>query len=201
MQFIQNRFKFEKKRKNMARTPSVMIPLGFEAPKFALLDVKSNLIMKSDDLFGKKGTLVMFICNHCPFVKHINQQIVQIANDYLNSGIKFIAISSNDIINYPEDSPIEMKKNAIKEKFIFPYLYDKTQIVAKNYDAACTPDFFIFNDSNKLVYRGQLDDSRPGNNIEVTGIDVRNALNALINLKEINPKQKPSIGCNIKWKN
>ena len=141
VQFIQNRFKFEKKRKNMARTPSVMIPLGFEAPKFALLDVTSNLIMKSDDLFGSKGTLVMFICNHCPFVKHINQQIVQIANDYHNSGIKFIAISSNDVINYPEDSPIEMKKNATKEKFNFPYLYDETQIVAKNYDAACTPDF------------------------------------------------------------
>ena len=184
----------------MARTPSVMIPLGFEAPKFALLDVKSNLIMKSDDLFGKKGTLVMFICNHCPFVKHINQQIVQIANDYLNSGIKFIAISSNDIINYPEDSPIEMKKNAIKEKFIFPYLYDKTQIVAKNYDAACTPDFFIFNDSNKLVYRGQLDDSRPGNDIESDGSDMENAIQCLKDGIENKELQKPSIGCNIKWK-
>ena len=184
----------------MARTPSVMIPLGFEAPKFALLDVKSNLIMKSDDLFGKKGTLVMFICNHCPFVKHINQQIVQIANDYLNSGIKFIAISSNDIINYPEDSPIEMKKNAIKEKFIFPYLYDKTQIVAKNYDAACTPDFFIFNDSNKLVYRGQLDDSRPGNDIESDGSDMENAIQCLKDGLENKELQKPSIGCNIKWK-
>ena len=199
MQFIQNRFKFEKKRKNMARTPSVMIPLGFEAPKFALLDVTSNLIMKSDDLFGSKGTLVMFICNHCPFVKHINQQIVQIANDYHNSGIKFIAISSNDVINYPEDSPIEMKKNATKEKFNFPYLYDETQIVAKNYDAACTPDFFIFNDSNKLVYRGQLDDSRPGNNIPVTGNDIRKAFDSILSSKKIVSNQKPSIGCNIKW--
>lgn len=185
----------------MARTPSVMIPLGFKAPAFELLDVKTDQIIKSEDLFGIKGTLIMFICNHCPFVKHINEQIVQIANDYKNSGIKLIAISSNDIINYPEDSPVEMKKIAIKEKFIFPYLFDETQIVAKSYDAACTPDFFIFNNSKKLVYRGQLDDSRPGNNIDVTGIDIRNALDSLINLKEVNPVQKPSIGCNIKWKN
>ena len=185
----------------MARTPSVMIPLGFKAPAFELLDVKTDQIIKSEDLFGIKGTLIMFICNHCPFVKHINEQIVQIANDYKNSGIKLIAISSNDIINYPEDSPVEMKKIAIKEKFIFPYLFDETQIVAKSYDAACTPDFFIFNNSKKLVYRGQLDDSRPGNNIDVTGIDIRNALDSLIYLKEVNPVQKPSIGCNIKWKN
>ena len=183
----------------MARTPSVMIPLGFEAPKFALLDVKSNLIMKSDDLFGKKGTLVMFICNHCPFVKHINQQIVQIANDYLNSGIKFIAISSNDIINYPEDSPIEMKKNAIKEKFIFPYLYDKTQIVAKNYDAACTPDFFGFDKNLKLKFRGRLDNSNMNkiNNIE------RELFFSMIAISENKkvPYNNPSLGCSIKWRN
>ena len=185
----------------MARTPSVMVPLGSEAPKFELLDVKTDKSVKSEDLFGKKGTLIMFICNHCPFVKHVNQQIVQISKDYQNSGIKLIAISSNDIINYPDDSPSEMKKVAIKENFTFPYLYDETQTIAKNYDAACTPDFFIFNSSNKLVYRGQLDDSRPGNNITVTGGDVRNALESLINFEEINPVQKPSIGCNIKWKN
>ena len=185
----------------MARTPSVMVPLGLEAPKFELLDVKTDKPVKSEDLFGKKGTLIMFICNHCPFVKHVNQQIVQISKDYQNSGIKLIAISSNDIINYPDDSPSEMKKVAIKENFTFPYLYDETQTIAKNYDAACTPDFFIFNSSNKLVYRGQLDDSRPGNNITVTGGDIRNALESLINFEEINPVQKPSIGCNIKWKN
>lgn len=185
----------------MARTPSVMVPLGLEAPKFELLDVKTDKSVKSEDLFGKKGTLIMFICNHCPFVKHVNQQIVQISKDYQNSGIKLIAISSNDIINYPDDSPSEMKKVAIKENFTFPYLYDETQTVAKNYGAACTPDFFIFNSSNKLVYRGQLDDSRPGNNITVTGGDIRNALESLINFEEINPVQKPSIGCNIKWKN
>tara|TARA_B100000768_G_scaffold69758_1_gene67026 strand:+ start:3456 stop:4013 length:558 start_codon:yes stop_codon:yes gene_type:complete len=185
----------------MARTTSVMIPLGFKAPQFELLDVNTDKIIKSEDLFGTKGTLIMFICNHCPFVKHINEQIVQIANDYKNSGIKLIAISSNDIINYPEDSPVEMKKVAMKEKFIFPYLFDETQIVAKSYDAACTPDFFIFNNSKKLVYRGQLDNSRPGNKIDVTGTDIRNAFDSLISLKEINPVQKPSIGCNIKWKN
>ena len=185
----------------MARTPSIMIPLGFKAPAFELLDVKTDQIIKSEDIFGIKGTLIMFICNHCPFVKHINKQIVQIANDYKNSGIKLIAISSNDIINYPEDSPVEMKKVAMKEKFIFPYLFDETQIVAKSYDAACTPDFFIFNNSKKLVYREQLDDSRPGNNIDVSGMDIRNALDSVINLKEINAVQKPSIGCNIKWKN
>jgi peroxiredoxin len=178
-----------------------MVPLGLEAPKFELLDVKTDKLVKSEDLFGKKGTLIMFICNHCPFVKHVNQQIVQISKDYQNSGIKLIAISSNDIINYPDDSPSEMKKVAIKENFTFPYLYDETQTIAKNYDAACTPDFFIFNSSNKLVYRGQLDDSRPGNNITVTGRDIRNALESLINFEEINPVQKPSIGCNIKWKN
>jgi peroxiredoxin len=178
-----------------------MVPLGSEAPKFELLDVKTDKSVKSEDLFGKKGTLIMFICNHCPFVKHVNQQIVQISKDYQNSGIKLIAISSNDIINYPDDSPSEMKKVAIKENFTFPYLYDETQTIAKNYDAACTPDFFIFNSSNKLVYRGQLDDSRPGNNITVTGGDIRNALESLINFEEINPVQKPSIGCNIKWKN
>jgi peroxiredoxin len=178
-----------------------MVPLGSEAPKFELLDVKTDKSVKSEDLFGKKGTLIMFICNHCPFVKHVNQQIVQISKDYQNSGIKLIAISSNDIINYPDDSPSEMKKVAIKENFTFPYLYDETQTVAKSYDAACTPDFFIFNSSNKLVYRGQLDDSRPGNNITVTGGDIRNALESLINFEEINPVQKPSIGCNIKWKN
>ena len=185
----------------MAKTASVMIPMGFKAPAFKLLDVKTYKILNSEDLFGIKGTLIMFICNHCPFVKHINQQIVKIANDYQNSGIKLIAISSNDIINYPDDSPSEMKKVAIKEKFIFPYLYDETQNVAKNYDAACTPDFFIFNNSKELVYRGQLDDSRPGNNIDVTGADIRNALDSVINLKEISSVQKPSIGCNIKWKN
>ena len=185
----------------MARTPSNMVPIGFKAPKFELYDTNSKKKLKSDNIFGEKCTLLMFICNHCPFVLHVNKEIVKLANQYQNKGISFIAISSNDILKYPEDSPEKMSEVAVKEKYIFPYLYDQTQQVAKEYDAACTPDFYIFDKDKKLVYRGQLDDSRPGNNIEVTGIDVRNALNALINLKEINPKQKPSIGCNIKWKN
>ena len=143
----------------------------------------------------------MFICNHCPFVVHINKEIVKIANQYNKIGVEFIAICSNDIKNYPQDSPEKMKKVAKKEKYPFPYLYDENQIVAKSYDAACTPDFFIFDKSKKLVYRGQLDDSRPGNNIDVTGEDIRNAIDSIINSKEINSVQKPSIGCNIKWKN
>jgi len=185
----------------MSDTSSIMIPLGFKAPPFKLLDVKSNNFLNSENLFGKKATVLMFICNHCPFVVHVNKEIVRIANEYNKFGINFVAICSNDIEKYPQDSPKKMKEIAKKEMYPFPYLYDETQIVAKNYDAACTPDFFIFNNSKKLVYRGQLDDSRPGNNIDLTGIDIRNALDSVINLKEINAVQKPSIGCNIKWKN
>ena len=185
----------------MSDTSSIMIPLGFKAPSFELLDVKSNNILSSENLFGNKATVLMFICNHCPFVIHINKEIVNIANEYNTFEINFIAICSNDIEKYPQDSPKKMKEIANKERYPFPYLYDENQIVAKNYDAACTPDFFIFNNSKKLVYRGQLDDSRPGNNIDVTGADIRNALDSVINLKEISSVQKPSIGCNIKWKN
>ncbi|MDA7716645.1 thioredoxin family protein [Flavobacteriaceae bacterium] len=185
----------------MSDTLSTMIPLGFEAPSFKLLDVKSNVVLNSNKLFGLKATVLMFICNHCPFVVHINKEIVKIANQYDKIGVEFIAICSNDIKNYPQDSPEKMKKVAKKEKYPFPYLYDENQIVAKSYDAACTPDFFIFDKSKKLVYRGQLDDSRPGNNIDVTGEDIRNAIDSIINSKEINSVQKPSIGCNIKWKN
>ena len=138
----------------MARTPSVMVPLGFKAPKFELLDVVSNTILKSENLFGKKATMIMFICNHCPFVKYVNKQIVEIANTYDSLGISFIAISSNDIVNYPEDSPEKMKKVASIENYSFPYLYDESQDVAKAYDAACTPDFFVFNSNKEFVYRG-----------------------------------------------
>ena len=183
----------------MARTPSNMIPIGFNAPDFELYDTKSQKILKSENLFGEKCTLLMFICNHCPFVIHVNKEIVKIANDYQDKGISFIAISSNDVNNYPEDSPNEMTKMALKEEYPFPYLYDETQQVAKDYDAACTPDFCIFDNNKKLVYRGQLDDSRPGNNIPVTGIDIRNAFDCILFSREINSYQKPSIGCNIKW--
>ena len=184
----------------MARTPSVMVPLGFKAPKFELLDVVSNTILKSENLFGKKATMIMFICNHCPFVKYVNKQIVEIANTYDSLGISFIAISSNDIINYPEDSPEKMKKVASMENYSFPYLYDESQDVAKAYDAACTPDFFVFNSNKELVYRGQLDDSRPGNDIPISGKDIINVFESILNSKPITKNQKPSIGCNIKWK-
>ena len=184
----------------MARTPSVMVPLGFKAPKFELLDVVSNTILKSENLFGKKATMIMFICNHCPFVKYVNKQIVEIANTYDSLGISFVAISSNDIVNYPEDSPEKMKKVASIENYSFPYLYDESQDVAKAYDAACTPDFFVFNSNEELVYRGQLDDSRPGNDIPISGKDITNVFECILSSKPIIINQKPSIGCNIKWK-
>ena len=184
----------------MAQTPSNMIPIGTVAPDFSLFDTVSDKELQLEQLKGKKGTVVMFICNHCPFVIHINSMLVEIANIYQNKGIRFVAISSNDVINYPQDGPNYMKLHAKKEKYPFPYLYDETQEVAKAYDAACTPDFFVFNKDLKLCYRGQLDDSRPGNNIPVTGTDLRNALDCLIENKENTKTQKPSIGCNIKWK-
>ena len=142
----------------------------------------------------------MFICNHCPFVIHVNPTIVSLAKDYQKKGIAFIAISSNDVVNYPQDGPELMKENAQKEGYSFPYLYDESQAVAKAYDAACTPDFYLFNADSHLVYRGQLDDSRPGNGIPVTGKDLMNAMDNLLSNKGIDDKQKPSIGCNIKWK-
>ena len=183
----------------MAKTPSNMVPIGFKAPPFRLKDSVTDCMYSSDELFGKKCTLLMFICNHCPFVIHVNSEIVNIANDFKSENFKVIAISSNDIINYPQDSPKFMKKIANEHGYSFPYLHDHDQSVAKNYDAACTPDFYIFDKKKELVYRGQLDDSRPGNNITVTGKDIRDALNSLLSGKQVNPNQKPSIGCNIKW--
>ena len=168
----------------MARTPSNMVPIGFKAPKFELYDTNSKKKLKSDNIFGEKCTLLMFICNHCPFVLHVNKEIVKLANQYQNKGISFIAISSNDILKYPEDSPEKMSEVVIKEKYIFPYLYDQTQQVAKQYDAACTPDFYIFDKDKKLVYRGQLDDSRPGNNIPVTGNDIRKEFDRILSSKK-----------------
>ena len=183
----------------MARTPSNMLPLGTIAPPFELLDAVSEKKMTLHDLKGKRGTIIMFICNHCPFVKHVNSEISKLAVDYQSQGIGFIAISSNDIINYPQDAPHLMKAVAAEEGYTFPYLYDDTQDVARAYMAACTPDFYLFDANLKLVYRGQLDDSRPGNGIPVSGDDLRKALDALLNDKSIDPNQKPSIGCNIKW--
>ena len=185
----------------MARTPSNMLPLGTKAPAFGLLDTVSDTSVTLDSLKGELGTVIMFICNHCPFVIHVNPMIVEMAKEYQNKGIAFIAISSNDIVNYPQDAPHLMKQTALELDYTFPYLYDESQEVAKAYDAACTPDFYLFDKSQHLVYRGQLDDSRPGNGIPVTGKDLRNAFDALLSGDAINPVQKPSIGCNIKWTN
>ena len=182
----------------MARTPSNMVKLGTQAPSFKLINTINDKLITSDTIFNKNGTIIMFICNHCPFVIHVLDEIISISEEYFEN-ISFIAISSNDIVNYPEDSPELMKKLAIDKKFKFPYLYDENQEVAKNYDAACTPDFFLYNKNQKLIYRGQLDDSRPGNNIPITGNDLRKAIVSLIDGKEIEKNQKPSIGCNIKW--
>ncbi len=184
----------------MSLTPSNMLPLGTRAPDFELVDTVDNKTKSLNDLKGKDGTLVMFICNHCPFVVHVNSQLSQLAKDYVSKGINCIAISSNDADNYPQDGPELMQQNAIDNEYIFPYLYDQSQDVAKAYDAACTPDFFLFDADLKLVYAGQLDDSRPASGKPVTGNDLRAAMDALINNKPVNPNQKPSMGCNIKWK-
>jgi len=184
----------------MARTPSVMIELGTRAHDFTLPDVVSGKALSLHDLKGEKGTLIAFICVHCPFVKHVNSQLVQLAKDYANKGIMLIAISANDAAQYPEDGPEGMKQAAEQLGYTFPYLYDETQATAKAYQAACTPDFFIFDKGLVLVYRGQLDDSRPGNGVPVTGSDIRLAFDAILNNLPVRADQKPSIGCNIKWK-
>ena len=183
----------------MALTPSNMLPLGTKAPDFSLVDTISGQTKKLDEIKGSKGTVVMFICNHCPFVVHVNSQLVQLANDYTEKGIGFVAISSNDAINYPQDGPEKMKSHAQQNGYPFPYLYDETQEVARAFDAACTPDTYVFDNELKLVYRGQLDDSRPGNGIPVTGKDLRSALDSVLQGKQVQTIQKPSIGCNIKW--
>ncbi|WP_339665536.1 thioredoxin family protein [Maribacter arcticus] len=184
----------------MSRTESNMLALGTIAPEFSLLDTVSQKTMNLHTLNGEKGTVIMFICNHCPFVIHVNPEITRLSKDYQNRGIGFIAISSNDVENYPEDAPHYMRIKAKAENYTFPYLYDEHQEVAKKYDAACTPDFFLFDDELKLVYRGQLDDSRPGNGQPLNGKDLRDALDQLLSGKKIDSLQKPSIGCNIKWK-
>jgi peroxiredoxin len=184
----------------MALTPSNMLPLGTKAPNFVLMDTITNKPVSLQNVRGEKGTVVMFICNHCPFVKHVNEEIVRLCNDYRVTGFGFVAISSNDIENYPEDSPQKMWETARKHSYSFPYLFDEDQEVAKAYDAACTPDFYLFDDELKLIYRGQLDNSRPGNSIPVNGRDLREALDNVLNNAPQRKDQKPSIGCSIKWK-
>ena len=184
----------------MSLTPSNMLPLDTKAPDFNLPDAVTSNRYSLSELKGEKGTMIMFLSNHCPFVKHANDEIVRVANDYTVTGFSFIAIMSNNIEAYPEDHPDLMLKAAIKYHYPFPYLYDHTQEVAKAYDAACTPDFYLFNSELKLIYRGQLDNSRPGNGIPANGRDLREALDAVLSNSQVPGPQKPSIGCSIKWK-
>lgn len=184
----------------MAQTPSSMTPLGTSAPDFQLRDATTGKLVGLEVFADASALLVMFICNHCPFVKHVRQEIANIGRDYQPKGVAVIAINSNDVEKYPDDSPEKMAEEVREAGYTFPYLFDETQEVATAYGATCTPDFFLFDRRRQLVYRGQLDDSRPGNDIPVTGKDLRAALDAVLSGQPVNPEQKPSIGCNIKWK-
>lgn len=184
----------------MALTESNAFTNGTLAPEFSLPDTVSGKTLSLQQLKGEKGTVVMFICNHCPYVVYLNEAIVDLAKDYQKKGIGFIAISSNDVENYPQDGPLLMKAHALKLGYTFPYLYDETQEVARAYDAACTPDFYVFDAELKATYHGQFDGSRPGNAKAITGTDIRSALDAVLENKPALALQKPSMGCNIKWK-
>ena len=184
----------------MALTASTMLPLGTKAPDFQLSDVVSGKTISLDTFADKKALLVMFICRHCPFVKHVQAQLAQIGKDYADADVGIVAISANDAVNYPNDAPDKLKEMAQQLGFTFPFCYDESQETAKAYTAACTPDFFLFDADRQLVYRGQLDDSRPSNDKPVTGKDLRAAVDAVLASQPVNPNQKPSIGCNIKWK-
>ncbi len=184
----------------MAKTASNMLPLGTKAPKFNLYDTISSSNISLETLNIDKGLVVLFICNHCPYVIHLNSKLVEVANEYQAKGFKFIAISSNDAMTYPQDGPAEMALLAKQEAYSFPYLYDETQQTAKAYQAACTPDIYLFNQELLLQYRGQFDDSRPGNDEPITGSDLKMAMDQLLNSNKIDSTQKPSLGCNIKWK-
>ncbi|MBI2785562.1 MAG: thioredoxin family protein [Legionella longbeachae] len=184
----------------MVATPSNMLPLGSKASDFTLIDTRSNQLLSLAKSKGSIATVIMFLSNHCPYVKHIQAKIVALAEVYQKKGIQFIAISSNDVEKYPADGPAKMRIEAEQCHYSFPYLYDETQEVAKVYKAACTPDFYIFDKDLLCVYRGCLDESTPGNNIPVTGAHLQNALDNILAEKPISTQQKPSIGCNIKWK-
>ncbi|MBE9562803.1 MAG: thioredoxin family protein [Proteobacteria bacterium] len=180
----------------MAAIPSNMMPLGTKAPDFELLNPATGKTMSLNTLKSDVATVIMFICNHCPYVKHVKPELIRLASDYQSKNINFIAINSNDVANYPDDSPEKMQQ----ENYPFPYLFDDMQTVAKAYQAACTPDFYIFDSNLKCTYRGQLDDARPHNETPVNGKDIRTALDAIIAGQQVNPNQIPSIGCSIKWK-
>ncbi len=184
----------------MALTNSTMLPLGTPLPPFELPDVVSGTTFSTTMLSGKKGILVMFICRHCPYVIHVQNELARLGRDYAGKELGIVAISSNDVGNYPDDHPDRLKAQAEELGFTFPYCYDESQDVAKAFTAACTPDFFLFDEHQRLVYRGQLDDSRPGNGKPVTGKDLRAAIEAVLAGQPVSRDQKPSAGCNIKWK-
>jgi peroxiredoxin len=184
----------------MAATETLQIQLGYKAPAFNLPDAVSDKFVTLEDVRGRVATVVMFICNHCPYVIHVREELLRLARDYQQKGVGFVAISSNDVSTYPQDGPDKMKELAIQMQFPFPYLFDENQEIARAYFAACTPDFSIFDKELLCVYRGQLDDSRPKNDRPVTGKDIRDALEAILEGQPVNPDQRPSIGCNIKWK-
>jgi peroxiredoxin len=184
----------------MARIPSAMTPLGTLAPDFSLPDVVGGKPISRDGAAGPKGLLVMFICRHCPFVKHVQDELARLGRDYAGRGVGIVAISANDESGFPEDRPEKLAEMSKELGLTFPYLHDESQEVARAYDAQCTPDFFLYDAGRRLVYRGQLDDSRPGSDIPVTGADLRAAVDALIAGSPIAQAQRPSIGCNIKWK-
>jgi len=183
----------------MVMTASTMLPLGMSAPDFNLPDIKGDMVSVAD-FKESSALLVIFMCNHCPFVKHVLHVMVDLVKEYQAKGVAVVGINSNDVANFPEDSPEKMAKVAKKVGFTFPYLFDQSQEVAKAYRAACTPDFFLFDKERKLVYRGQMDDSRPGSEIHVTGVDLIRAMDAVLAGRDISSDQKPSMGCNIKWK-
>lgn len=184
----------------MVKTLSTMLPLGTKAPDFSLEDAVSGNQISLDTFGDKKALLVMFICVHCPFVKHLQDALAELGKEYVEKGLGIVAISANDIAKYPDDAPENMKKMAETLGFNFPFCYDESQEVAKAYTAACTPDFFLFNSDNILVYRGQFDDSRPGNDVRITGKDLKAAIEDILRDRTVSTQQKPSIGCNIKWK-
>lgn len=183
----------------MVMVESTMLPLGTTAPGFALPDVVTGQTVTLDSFAGAPALLVMFICRHCPFVKHVEQELARIGQDYGTNGLSIVAISANSLETHPQDGPEHLKAQALDLGFTFPYCFDESQAVAKRYTAACTPDFFVFDGDQKLVYRGQLDDSRPGNDVPVTGKDLRSALDTALAGQPVPTEQKPSIGCNIKW--
>jgi peroxiredoxin len=183
----------------VARTESTMLALGTLAPPFSLPDVDGRVVVL-EDFRDNVALLVMFLCNHCPFVKHLREELARLAREYQAKGVGVVAIMPNDAENYPDDRPEKMREEVETWGYTFPYLYDESQEVAKAYRAACTPDFFLFDEAQRLVYRGQLDGSRPGNGVPVTGEDLRAALDAVLSGKPVAAEQRPSLGCNIKWK-